>query len=613
MQNYFDPLIRDIITVFKDDFGISVNKSDIILSPCRKEFEGEMTLVVFNWSKTVGKAPDQLANHIGQALLSKNSIANFNVVKGFLNISLLNSFWINHLTSLDQTKISEIIRVDHAQKIILEYCSPNTNKPLHLGHIRNILIGWSIYSILKSIGHNVSTTQVINDRGIAICKSMLAWKLYGEAQTPESTGIKGDHFIGKYYVLFETKFREEYSNWQNTPDGRKILKENNTKGLSVDEFFKEYKNDYFNKFSALGQQAKEMLISWEAGDKDTLSLWSQMNQWVYDGFEKTFNKLGVHFDSNYYESKTYLLGKDIIAKGLQQGVFTQDKDGSVWIDLTDVGLDRKIVLRSDGTSVYITQDLGTADQRNEHFHADQYIYVVANEQDYHFKVLKESLRKLQMPYADGIHHLSYGMVELPSGRMKSREGTIVDADELIDEVIYEATQSAHERGELDELSSDEKNLVIQKIAMSALKYFILKVQAKKKMIFNPSESVDMQGHTGPYIANAFVRIQSILRRRKPQAKISNQLIINEHEKSLILQCLEYKTIIHQSAKDLDPSHLANFLYTLAKDFHRYYHDHRILNAETDDIIEWRLKLCQTIGNYLEHGMNCLGISMPERM
>ncbi|MEO6691973.1 MAG: arginine--tRNA ligase, partial [Saprospiraceae bacterium] len=463
------------------------------------------------------------------------------------------------------------------------------------------------------LGHDAYTTQVTNDRGIAICKSMLAWKLYGDGTTPKSTGIKGDHFVGNYYVLFETKFKLEYKDWQVTEKGKITFDSNKKPEENSETFYTRYKNDYFNNFSILGQSAKEMLLKWERGDVETKDLWSQMNSWVYEGFHQTFAKLNVRFDSNYYESNTYLLGKNIIEKGLKDNVFVKDSDNSVWIDLTDVGLDRKIVLRSDGTSVYITQDLGTADERHKHHQADQYIYVVADEQDYHFKVLKESLKKLKMPYAEGIHHLNYGMVELPTGRMKSREGTVVDADDLIEEVIHEASLVAGERGELEELSEAAKHEVITKIGMSALKYFMLKIQAKKRMIFNPSESVDMQGHTGPYIANAYVRIQSILRRKNPEKEYSIPEKIEKAEKSLIMLCLDYPHIMEEAGRQLDPAHLANYLYQLAKDFHKYYHDFRILNAETEQIINWRLILCKTIGQYLEHGMSCLGIEMPDRM
>ena len=482
-----------------------------------------------------------------------------------------------------------------------------------MGHIRNILLGWSVYRILMSVGHEAHTTQIINDRGIAICKSMLAWKLFGEGKTPESQAQKPDHFVGNYYVLFENKFKEEYINWQQSTEAFEIWQSKKKEDETKELFYAKFKNEYFNQYSSLGKAAGEMLRKWESGDEDVIGLWKKMNQWVYQGFDATFAKLMVSFESVYYESNTYLLGKDIIKQGLEKEVFYKEKDGSVWIDLTESGLDKKIVLRSDGTSVYITQDLGTAQMRHQEHHADHYIYVVADEQDYHFQVLFETLRKLEEPYSKGMHHLSYGMVELPSGRMKSREGTVVDADDLIAEVINEAGESAMERGELSGISELEKNELITKIGMSALKYFLLKVHPKKRMIFDPKESVDMQGHTGPYVVNAFVRIKSILRRQEPDLELFPALNVTSGEKDLISLCLNYPKVMQEAAQQFDPSHLANYLYQMAKDFHRFYHEYRILNAETKEIKLWRLQICKIFSEHLEHGMNCLGIPMPDRM
>ncbi len=613
MQNFLQFLYDDLIKIFDQQFGKQITVADLTLSPCKKEFEGEYTIVLFPWVKVLAKSPDEIGNLIGNSLVELGSIAKFNIIKGFLNLTLKNSFWYQQAVHIQSNSIADRIKVSHPQKYLLEYCSPNTNKPLHLGHIRNITVGWSVYKILSEIGHQVDTTQVINDRGIAICKSMLAWKLFANGATPDSTSIKSDHFVGDYYVLFEKKFKEEYFGWQESKFGVLIFQEKKKEGESSSDFFKRFKNDYFNQMSPLGSQAKQMLLAWESNDQETIQLWKKMNQWVFDGFEKTFEKLKVKFDSYYYESETYLLGKNIIEEGLKKNVFVKDPDNSVWIDLTDVGLDRKIVLRSDGTSVYITQDLGTIDQRHQRYHADHYIYVVADEQDYHFKVLTEILRKLNLDYSNGIHHLNYGMVELPTGRMKSREGTVVDADDLIQEVYNAASINAEERGELSGLSTEEVNEIISRISLSALKYFILKVQAKKKMIFNPEESVDLQGNTGPYIINAFVRIKSILRKAEAVSQVNSGVEINESEKNLINSCLEYNLVMQEAAIKLDPSHLANYLYQLAKDFHKYYNDYRILSAESENLISWRLNLCKMIAQHLEHGMNCLGIEMPTRM
>lgn len=613
MQEYLGNVYQELVLIFSNQFNRQIRQDELLITTCKKEFEGDYTLVLFPWVKALGKSPDEIGNSLGNELLQSGVIEKYNILKGFLNITLSNQFWKTNLKNIIDNDISKRVKVHSPQKYLVEYCSPNTNKPLHLGHIRNILIGWSVYKILSETGHHVNTTQVINDRGIAICKSMLAWKLFSNGATPESSGIKSDHFVGDYYVLFEEKFRSEYSLWQDSANGIQAYEKQKKEGEVPSEFFKRFKNDYFNQISSLGTQAKEMLLKWESSDPETIQLWKKMNDWVYKGFEESFKKLNVRFDSYFYESQTYLLGKDIIEQGLKSNIFTRDPDNSVWIDLTDVGLDRKIVLRSDGTSVYITQDLGTIDLRDKQYNADKYIYVVADEQDYHFKVLTETLKKLKLPYSNGLHHLNYGMVELPTGRMKSREGTVVDADDLIQEVFDESAKSAEERGELSGLSDLDRQNIIQQIGMSALKYFILKVQAKKKMIFNPEESVDMQGHTGPYIVNAYVRIQSILRKNSVTSTEFNVTSIQDSEKDLINSCLEYPMILHEAGTQLDPSHLANYLYQLAKDFHKYYNDYRILSAESEELMNWRLNLCKMIASHLEHGMDCLGIKMPSRM
>ena len=503
----------------------------------------------------------------------------------------------------------------NGERVLVEFSSPNTNKPLHLGHIRNILIGWSVSKILKAAGFDVFNVQIINDRGIAICKSMLARKIWGAGKTPENTGIKGDFFVGSYYVLFEQKFQEEYAAWQLTSEAREVLESKKKEDQSEVAFFKSYKDLYFNAYSELGKQAAEMLRNWEAGDEETIATWSQMNQWVYAGFDHTYQLLGVHFDKLYYESETYLLGKDIVQKGIEKSVFYKEADGSVWIDLTDVKLDKKVVLRKDGTSVYITQDLGTAELRYDDFKANKMIYVVADEQNYHFQVLFEIAKKLKVPYAEGLHHLSYGMVDLPTGKMKSREGTVVDADDLIAEVVFEARKNSEERGVLADLTDLERSEIIRKIGLAALKYFIIKVQPQKRMTFDPKESVDMQGQTGPYIQNAFVRIQSVLRKAGDfDANIAeNYLEFVLEEREIIQQLYQYPSVIEESALQYDPSAIANYAYALAKNYHRFYHEHSILKADDLAVRSFRLCMSKAVGSVLNHSMNLLGIEMPDKM
>lgn len=599
---------------FTTVFNYSGDKSEFAILNCSAEFDADFTFVLFPWAKKLEMRPDEIGLKIGNFLIENHSIANFSIIKGFFNFSLEDSYWITENSRLFGLNQSELInKTQLPQKYLIEYCSPNTNKPLHLGHIRNILIGWSLTNILKAIGHHVETTQVINDRGVAICKSMLAWKKYSNNETPDTTGIKPDHFVGDYYVLFDKKLNEEYLHWQTTIGAQAVFSSNLKEDESQTDFFKRYKNDYFNNFSELGKEVREMLLKWEHHDSETRSLWKKMNEWVYEGFKDTFNKLNVSFDFVYYESNTYLLGKDIVEYGLSQGVFYQLPDQSIWVNLEDVGLDNKLVLRSDGTSVYITQDLGTIRQRYETHHSDKYIYIVADEQDYHFKVLFETVKKLKEPYAGSLYHCSYGMVDLPTGKMKSREGTVVDADDLIEEVIQEATTMAEERGEIASLSQEQRTKICTEIALAALKYFILKVNFKKRMIFDPKESVDMQGHTGPYIVNAYVRVKSILRKARCEDASPKSIKIERAEKNLIRLMGNYDKILMESAESFDPAHLSNYLYQLAKDYHKYYHDYRILNAETLELKNFRLMISENVAKYILHGMNCLGISLPERM
>ena len=608
------PIVDAIHEAFQAVYQLNPDSDLLQLGPTRKEYAGEFTLIVFPFVKILKSKPEDVGEAIGSWLkLNTTWLAGYNVVKGFLNLELTDNYLLESMNIIHDNP-SYWSKPSNGRKALVEFSSPNTNKPLHLGHIRNILLGWSVSKIMEASGYEVFRTQIINDRGIAICKSMVAWELFANGQTPLDMGMKGDHFVGDYYVKFEQAFKEEYKQWQESNEGLQILATLNNKGLDPESFFKQYKNEYFNQYSILGKKAKETLIRWEAGDDQTLQLWSTMNSWVYQGFETTYEALGVRFDKNYYESETYLSGKSIIQKGLEKGLFFQNTDGSVWVDLEDVGLDKKILLRSDGTSVYITQDLGTAEMRYQEVGAEKMIYVVADEQNYHFQVLFETLKKYQAPYANGLYHLSYGMVELPEGKMKSREGTVVDADDLIQEVIQEATNMAEERGELGVISESEKQEILRKIGLAALKFFMIKVQPKKRMIFDPKESVDMQGHTGPYIQNAYVRIQSILRKSTVQidkGSFSNSLV--PAEKELVLLLNQYHEILDEALLEYDPSTVANYCYTLAKAFHKFYHDCPILGAGEPDLVNQRLIIASAAADALKQGMDLLGITMPDRM
>lgn len=609
-------LIQQHLTLaVKELYGLDISDNLLPITPTRKEFQGDFTVVTFPLTRLTKKKPEIIGEELGQILSRDFSeLDSFNVIQGFLNLSLKPAFWNSFVLSLkDNPSFGEL--PTNGEKVLVEFSSPNTNKPLHLGHIRNILIGWSVSKILKAAGFDVFKVQIINDRGIAICKSMLARKIWGADKTPQNTGIKGDFFVGSYYVLFEQKFQEEYANWQKTSEAKEIFDTKKKEDQSEAAFFKSYKDLYFNDYSELGKQAAEMLRNWEAGEKETMATWAQMNQWVYSGFDHTYKLLGVDFDKLYYESETYLLGKDIVQEGMEKSVFYKEDDGSVWIDLTDVKLDKKVVLRKDGTSVYITQDLGTAALRYNDFKANKMIYVVADEQNYHFQVLFEIAKKLKVPYADGLHHLSYGMVDLPSGKMKSREGTVVDADDLIGEVVLEARKNSEERGVLADLSDAERSEIIRKIGLAALKYFIIKVQPQKRMTFDPKESVDMQGQTGPYIQNAFVRIQSVLRKA---GDFDTNLAVNYlefvlEEKEIIQQLYQYPNVIEESALQYDPSAIANYAYALAKNYHRFYHEHSILKADDEAMKSFRLCMSKAVGSVLKHSMNLLGIEMPDKM
>ena len=611
---FLSQITDDLRKAFEAIYELEVEESKIILAPTKKEFEGDFTMVTFPFVKELKKSPDQIGDDIGKYMVEHCvEVDSYNVIKGFLNLELSDRFWLNSLaTIMVDEKYGE--KPANGQRVLVEFSSPNTNKPLHLGHIRNILLGWSCSKILEAAGYDVKRVQIINDRGIAVCKSMLAWQKFGEGKTPESTGIKGDHFVGDYYVMFEQKFQAEYKEWQEGSLAKTIFSQRTELEVDEEAFFKNYKNDYFNQYSQLGKESKEMLLAWEAGEAKTIALWKQMNQWVYDGFGITYDRLQVAFDKLYYESDTYLLGKDTVKKGLEMGVFYQKEDSSIWIDLSDVGMDQKLVQRKDGTSVYMTQDIGTAQRRYQDFEAQKMIYTVADEQDYHFQVLFEIMKRLEEPFAQGLFHLSYGMVDLPTGKMKSREGTVVDADDLMDEVITEAKKSSEERGEIAEVSSQDQEEIIRKIGMAALKFFIIKVQPKKRMIFDPKESVDMQGQTGPYIQNAYVRVKSILRKAvSNNEEYKGYSGVEPQEKVLLTLLQSYPEVLTTAATDYEPSGIANFCYTLAKEFHKFYHDIRILGAESKEAKSFRLALSALVARTLNHGMDLLGIEMPERM
>jgi arginyl-tRNA synthetase len=562
------------------------------LQETRKEFDGDVTLVVFPFVRAAKKKPEEVAEELGNKLLELSAIADFNVVKGFLNLTLDRSVYVDQFKTFASDPHFGLPTPGSKGAYIVEYSSPNTNKPLHLGHIRNNLLGYSVAEILKANGVAVSKVQIINDRGIHICKSMLAWQEYGNGETPESTGLKGDHLVGKYYVKFDQVYKEEM---------KRLLDEGKT-------------GDEAKKLAPSLLKAQEMLLKWEQGDAEVVTLWKTMNNWVYTGFNTTYTKLGVDFDKNYYESQTYVLGKDDVNKGLESGVFYKKDDGSVWIDLEDEGLDHKLVLRSDGTSVYMTQDIGTAIQRFKDFEAKGMTYVVGNEQDYHFKVLFLILSKLGYPWAEQLHHLSYGMVDLPSGKMKSREGTVVDADDLIDGMVADAEAISKELGKLDGLEIAAQKELFTTLGLGALKYYILKVDPKKRMLFNPAESIDFNGHTGPFIQYAYARIQSLQRKAPESSELDwSTLTPNEDETIVIKSLLQFSDVVDQAARNFSPAVLANYTYELVKKYNGFYQNNSILKAESEQSIAFRLLLSKKVGEVIKASMNCLGIQVPNRM
>ncbi len=616
-MNIVSTLQNAVAQAVEQLYGEPTDPGKVLVNPTPPDFTGDYSIVIFPFVKIAKKSPDVAAAEIG-TFLSENiaAIKGHNVVKGFLNLEISDAYWQGFLQTVVETPSYGRLP-KNGKKVMVEYSSPNTNKPLHLGHIRNILLGWSCSNMLEAVGYEVVKAQIINDRGVAICKSMLAWLKFGEGKTPESTGIKSDHFVGDWYVLFEQKSKAEYEIWQQSPEASSIFESKRKPEQSEKDFFKDFKNKWFNEFSTLGAEVREMLLKWEAHDPETLALWKKMNGWVYAGFDQTYGDLGVAFDKLYYESNTYLLGKDIVEDGLARGVFFKKDDGSVWVDLTDAGHDQKVVLRADGTSVYITQDLGTARMRHQELGCERYVYVVADEQNYHFQVLFETLKRLGEPYAAGLHHLSYGLVELPTGRMKTREGTVVDADDLIEEVIRIATEQSKDRGEAETLSPAEKMENLRRVGMGALKFFIVKVHPKKKMIFNPEESVDLQGQTGPYIQYSYVRINGLMQRVEKEGidlSVAQQYTaIQSQEKDLLLALHDYPMVVGKAAEEYDPSLVANFSYDLAKKYHRFWHDLSVFNAETPEARAFRLTLSRAVGQVLKSSMGLLGVEMPERM
>jgi arginyl-tRNA synthetase len=591
IQNKIEQKVKEAISSLHQ-----VDLAHIEFQPTRKDFEGDITLVTFPMLRQIKANPVQLGEAIGKYLVENvEEVLRYNVVQGFLNIVLSNQFYLSSFETIaNNPDFGKLEVTQDSDTIMVEYSSPNTNKPLHLGHVRNNLLGFSVAEILKASGNKVYKTQIINDRGIHICKSMLAWERWGNGETPESTGLKGDKLVGNYYVKFDQEYKKE-----------------------IADLISEGKTEEEAKAKApVLLAAQEMLIKWEAGDEAVKALWEKMNHWVYDGFEKTYNALGVDFDKNYYESDTYLLGKDVVAEGLEKGVFFRKNDGSVWIDLTADGLDEKIVLRSDGTAVYMTQDIGTAIQRVKDFDIDGMVYTVGNEQDYHFKVLFLILSKLGYEWANNLYHLSYGMVDLPSGKMKSREGTVVDADDLIEQMTQTAKTISEELGKLGEYSSEEKEELYKMIGLGALKYYILKVDPRKRILFNPEESVDFQGNTGPFIQYTYARIQSILRKADLDSNnmdLPEAYELHEKEKELIKQLLLYPDMIQLAAENHSPALIANFTYDLVKEFNSFYQNVTILGTSEEAEKNFRVQLSKSVGDTIKSAFGLLGIQVPERM
>lgn len=599
-------IINAALAAVKELYGQEVAEKMVQLQKTKKEFEGNLTLVVFPFLKISRKKPDETAREIGEYIKQNcEAIADFNAVGGFLNLVIDKKAWLGLLNEMNQNeKFGEKPVTEASPLVMIEYSSPNTNKPLHLGHVRNNLLGWSLAQIMEANGNRVVKTNIVNDRGIHICKSMLAWLKFGNGETPETSGKKGDHLIGDYYVAFDKHYRAEVAELK-----AKYVAE----GMDEEQAEKKAKEE-----SPLIKEAHEMLVKWEQNDPEVRALWKKMNDWVYAGFNETYKALGVGFDKIYYESNTYLVGKKKVEEGLAKGLFFRKDDNSVWADLTDEGLDQKLLLRSDGTSVYMTQDIGTAEMRFNDFPIDKMIYVVGNEQNYHFQVLKLILGKLGYAWADHITHLSYGMVELPEGKMKSREGTVVDADDLIDEMVRTAREMSQELGKFDDMSEQETALISRTVGLGALKYFILKVDPRKTMLFDPRESIDFNGNTGPFIQYTYARIRSVLRKAAergiaPAERLHDGIVLSPDEISLVKALADYPATVIQAAENFSPAVIANYLYELSKQYNGYYHDIPILRESDPTVQAVRLRLSQTVAEVIASGAGLLGINVPERM
>ena len=599
-------IINAALAAVKELYGQEVPEKMVQLQKTKKEFEGNLTLVVFPFLKISRKKPDETAREIGEYIKQNcEAIADFNAVGGFLNLVIDKKAWLALLNEMNlNEKFGEKPVTEASPLVMIEYSSPNTNKPLHLGHVRNNLLGWSLAQIMEANGNRVVKTNIVNDRGIHICKSMLAWQKFGNGETPETSGKKGDHLIGDYYVAFDKHYRAEVAELK-----AKYVAD----GMDEEQAEKKAKEE-----SPLIKEAHEMLVKWEQNDPEVRALWKKMNDWVYAGFDETYKALGVGFDKIYYESNTYLVGKKKVEEGLAKSLFFRKDDNSVWADLTNEGLDQKLLLRSDGTSVYMTQDIGTAEMRFNDFPIDKMIYVVGNEQNYHFQVLSLLLDRLGFKWGKELVHFSYGMVELPNGKMKSREGTVVDADDLIAAMVADAKQTSEELGKFKDMSEDERNEIARIVGLGALKYFILKVDARKNMLFNPEESIDFNGNTGPFIQYTYARIRSILRKAQAEginipATLADTMPLNEKEIELIQKLNEFGAAVEQAGKDYSPSGIANYCYELTKAFNQFYHDYSILGADTEEEKVVRLVLAQNVGKTLKNGMALLGIEVPERM
>ncbi len=601
-----DKLVASVISGLKALYGQEVPEKMVQLQKTKKEFEGHLTLVVFPFLKMSKKGPEQTAQEIGEYLKANDpAVAAFNVIKGFLNLTIASATWIELLNEIQADEQYGLVQVTDASPLVMiEYSSPNTNKPLHLGHVRNNLLGNALANIVAANGNKVVKTNIVNDRGIHICKSMLAWKKYGNGETPETSGKKGDHLVGDYYVSFDKHYKAEV---------KELMAKFTAQGMSDDEAKAKAEAE-----SPLMQEAREMLVKWEAGDPEVRGLWEMMNNWVYAGFDETYKKMGVSFDKIYYESNTYLEGKEKVMEGLEKGFFYKKEDGSVWADLTAEGLDHKLLLRGDGTSVYMTQDIGTAKLRFADYPINKMIYVVGNEQNYHFQVLSILLDKLGFEWGKSLVHFSYGMVELPEGKMKSREGTVVDADDLMEEMIATAKETSQELGKLDGLTQEEADDIARIVGLGALKYFILKVDARKNMTFNPKESIDFNGNTGPFIQYTYARIQSVLRKAAESGIVIPEQIpagieLSEKEEGLIQMVADFAAVVKQAGEDYSPSIIANYTYDLVKEYNQFYHDYSILREENEAVKVFRIALSVNVAKVVRLGMNLLGIEVPSRM